>query len=104
MDGFVELFRDMAISAGISPSDVFSKRSIDLPGYYRPTKKWDLIIVSENRLLAVIEVKSQVGPSFGTTSTIELKKRWVARMICGLLTGKANLEIRFNPGLAISLC
>ncbi len=65
MDGFVELFRDIAISVGISQDDVFSRKSIDLPGYFRPAKKWDLIIVSRGKLLAVIEAKSQVGPSFG---------------------------------------
>lgn len=36
-----------------------------MPGYYRPTKKWDLVVVDENRLVAAIELKSQVGPSFG---------------------------------------
>lgn len=65
MDGFVELFRDIAISVGISQTDVFSRKSVDLPGYYRPSKKWDLVIVCKDRLLAVIEAKSQVGPSFG---------------------------------------
>jgi hypothetical protein len=33
-------------------------------GWYRPEKKWDLLIVSDGKLLAGIEFKSQVG-SFG---------------------------------------
>jgi hypothetical protein len=36
-----------------------------LPGYFRPEKKWDLIVITENTLVAAIEFKSQVGPSFG---------------------------------------
>ena len=40
-------------------------RGIELPGYFRPTKRWDLIVVHEGQLLAVVELKSQVGPSFG---------------------------------------
>jgi hypothetical protein len=38
-----------------------------LPGFFRPTKKWDLIVVDseKNQLLAAVELKSQVGPSFG---------------------------------------
>ena len=36
-----------------------------LPGYYRPEKKWDLLVVSNNQLVTAIEFKSQVGPSFG---------------------------------------
>jgi hypothetical protein len=36
-----------------------------LPGYFRPTKEWDLIVVKNGHLIAAIEAKSQVGPSFG---------------------------------------
>jgi hypothetical protein len=38
---------------------------VTLPGYFRPTKKWDLLVIHEKRLVAAIELKSQVGPSFG---------------------------------------
>jgi hypothetical protein len=40
-------------------------RLLELPGFYRPTKEWDLLIVHEKTLMAAVEVKSQVGPSFG---------------------------------------
>lgn len=36
-----------------------------MPGYFRSTKVWDLIVVREGRLIAAIELKSHVGPSFG---------------------------------------
>lgn len=36
-----------------------------MPGYYRPTKRWDLLAVSDGHLLACIEIKSQAGPSYG---------------------------------------
>jgi hypothetical protein len=36
-----------------------------LPGFFRPTKEWDLLAIRDGVLLAVIEAKSQVGPSFG---------------------------------------
>ncbi len=38
---------------------------VELPGYFRPTKKWDVIVVRDGKLCAAIEMKSQVGPSFG---------------------------------------
>ena len=64
LDGFVSLFKDIAIEAGIPDSWIYDK-STTLPGYFRPTKNWDLVIVSEKReLVAVCEIKSQVG-SFG---------------------------------------
>ena len=40
-------------------------RATTLPGYFRAAKDWDMVIVREGRLLAAIETKSQVGPSFG---------------------------------------
>jgi hypothetical protein len=65
MDGFIKLTRDLVLKAGISDADIYRSKSIELPGYFRPTKQWDLLVVSSGTLLAVIELKSQVGPSFG---------------------------------------
>jgi hypothetical protein len=38
---------------------------LELPGFFRPTKKWDMLVVHERTLLAAMEFKSQKGPSFG---------------------------------------
>ena len=38
---------------------------LPFPGYYRPEKKWDLLVVADGQLLLAVEFKSQVGPSFG---------------------------------------
>lgn len=43
------------------------RRVLTLPGYFRPTKLWDLLVVQEGRLIAALEFKSHVGPSFGRT-------------------------------------
>lgn len=65
MDGFIELFRRLILSAGIDEEHVRQKKSLELPGYFRPTKEWDLVVVKDGVLIAAIEVKSHVGPSFG---------------------------------------
>ena len=65
MDGFIDLFTEIIINAGISEQYVFRKKSVELPGYFRPTKEWDLLVVRDQMLIAAIEAKSQVGPSFG---------------------------------------
>ena len=65
MDRFVDLFSDLIADAGIPPEFIFRKRAVELPGFFRPTKEWDLLVVKERRLIAAIEAKSQVGPSFG---------------------------------------
>lgn len=41
------------------------KEQLELPGYYRPEKKWDLVALSREQLVAAVEFKGQVGPSFG---------------------------------------
>lgn len=64
MDGFVSLVRDFLCKNGLPKAHVYCEKRIELPGWYRPEKKWDLLIVSNGRLLAGIEFKSQVG-SFG---------------------------------------
>jgi len=65
MDGFVQLFTDLASDAGMPAECIYLKRSLELPGFFRPTKEWDLLVVRNGTFLAAIEAKSQVGPSFG---------------------------------------
>lgn len=65
MDGFTDLFCELVNQAGISPEHVFRKTAVELPGFFRPTKEWDMVVVRNKTLIAAIEAKSQVGPSFG---------------------------------------
>jgi len=65
MDGFIRLFTDLIRDAGIAQESTFYDKALELPGFFRPTKEWDLVIVKEGILVAAIEAKSQVGPSFG---------------------------------------
>ncbi len=65
MDGFIDLFTELIVAAGIPERSVFRKKAVELPGFFRPTKEWDLLVVREKTLLVAIEAKSQVGPSFG---------------------------------------
>src|SRR6266699_1622651 len=64
MDGFVSLVRDYLWESGLPKAHVYCEKRIELPGWYRPEKKWDLLVVADGQLLAGIEFKSQVG-SFG---------------------------------------
>jgi hypothetical protein len=65
-DGFVELIADVCRDAGVTDAAVHAVKKSDrlLPGYFRPSKEWDLVVTSGTTLLGVVEVKSQVG-SFG---------------------------------------
>ncbi|MDI2376261.1 PaeR7I family type II restriction endonuclease [Pseudomonas aeruginosa] len=66
MDGFIELIIEIVRANGLAHAQIhLNKRALTLPGYFRPTKLWDLLVIHEERLIAAIELKSQVGPSFG---------------------------------------
>ena len=64
LDGFVELVRDFLVECGIERSCVFCNQAVELPGWFRAEKKWDLLVVVKGQLIAAMEFKSQVG-SFG---------------------------------------
>ncbi len=66
MDGFIDLVVEIVRSNGLDPAGIHRSRSVvTLPGYFRPTKLWDLLVLDKDRLVAALEFKSQVGPSFG---------------------------------------
>jgi hypothetical protein len=65
LDGFVQICRDLFVEAGLPGAQIFWQSRRELPGFYRPEKNWDLVVVADGSLLAVIEFKAQVGPSFG---------------------------------------
>jgi hypothetical protein len=65
LDGFAELIRRLIVDAGVSDTAVHRRTGVELPGYYRAEKKWDLVVVVDGRLFATVEFKAQVGPSFG---------------------------------------
>lgn len=65
MDGFTDLMADIISSVGIDESTIFRNRYLELPGFFRPTKEWDLLVVRDDQLVLALEAKSQVGPSFG---------------------------------------
>jgi hypothetical protein len=66
MDGFIALILDVIRANGLANADIHQKRAVlTLPGFFRPTKLWDLLVIHKGELIAAIELKSQVGPSFG---------------------------------------
>ena len=80
MDGFIRLFTNLICDAGVAREYLFCERTLELPGFFRPTKEWDLVVVKEGTLVAAIEAKSQVGPSFGNNFNNRTEeKRWAVR-------------------------
>jgi hypothetical protein len=55
MDGFVALVKNLLCENGLQKADVYCEKRIELPGWYRPEKRWDLLVVSRGQLLAGID-------------------------------------------------
>lgn len=62
LDGVAELLCQLISSA--CPTAEIHTRKTSLPGYFRPHKNWDIVVLTNKQLSACVELKSQVG-SFG---------------------------------------
>lgn len=69
MDGFCRLVEWLLTHNGLPQASIHVRRSsLEVPGYFRPTKQWDLLVVHEHHLVAAAEFKSHKGPSFGNNA------------------------------------
>lgn len=69
MDGFTAMMIDLVHANGLGHAEIHRTRSVlALPGFFRPTKEWDILVIQNGRLVAAIEMKSQVGPSFSNNA------------------------------------
>jgi hypothetical protein len=60
LDGFRTLLKSVIVKNGMPPESIH-EGALTLPGFYRPTKEWDIVVVHRRRLVAAVEFKSQVG-------------------------------------------
>jgi hypothetical protein len=62
LDGFIEIISKTIESCGLPDVHIHTgKNASQLPGYFRPHKSWDIVVISKGRLIVAIELKSQVG-------------------------------------------
>ena len=68
LDGFAALVTAVVRANGDGTETIYSgvgdaprNRHTVLPGYYRPVKDWDVIVMRDDALVAAVEFKSQVG-------------------------------------------
>lgn len=65
MDGFCNLVKQVLVDNDMPEANIFTSQKLELPGFFRPSKKWDMVVVYRGKLVAALEFKSQAGPSFG---------------------------------------
>lgn len=63
-DMFLQVIAEYLERVGITANHIYFRQHLELPGFFRPTKEWDLLVVKDGQLVAALETKSQVG-SFG---------------------------------------
>lgn len=62
LHGFLTLIRDLVRRNGLPDFELITNRNgLTLPGYFRATKNWDVLILHRGQLVAALEFKSQVG-------------------------------------------
>lgn len=65
LNDFAELVADVVRANGLPHAEIHRQRKLlTLPGFFRPSKLWDLLVMDRGRLIAALEFKSHVGPLF----------------------------------------
>jgi hypothetical protein len=64
LDALVELLKWLVHNNGLPDARIVTGRQAQLPGFFRPTKSWDIVIINHGTLIAAIELKS-IADSFG---------------------------------------
>ena len=64
MNALELLLVEVLVDAGI-PVHMLEVRTRPVPGYFRRDKSWDIVVTVSDRVLAIIELKSIVGPEPG---------------------------------------
>lgn len=68
-DAFSDMLAKLAKGKGGKDLRIFrDKTHVVLPGHFRPSKQWDLVLIHRERLVAAIEFKALGGPSFGNNA------------------------------------
>jgi hypothetical protein len=60
MDGFIEIIADIITEAGMDNALVHRNKALELPGYFRPTKEWDLLVIDGAKLRIVLHHKDRL--------------------------------------------
>lgn len=65
LDPLADFVTTAFVEAGIPDYAIWNgRRRVDLPGYFRAEKRWDIVVIHGGELVAAVELKSQFG-SFG---------------------------------------
>ena len=62
LDAFIHIIEKTVRDSGLVNAKAYTgKHTSQLPGFFRPHKCWDVVVIDNGKLIAAIEFKSQVG-------------------------------------------
>ncbi len=62
LDAFVHIIEKTVQDSGLKDARAYTgKNTSQLPGFFRPHKCWDVVVIDNGKLIAAVEFKSQVG-------------------------------------------
>jgi hypothetical protein len=67
LDSFINILECVVRDNGLPDAEVLKGNKAVVPGYYRPRKGWDFVVINEGKLIAIIELKS-IASSFGNNT------------------------------------
>jgi hypothetical protein len=65
LKGFINLITELLLEAGVNKQYIYYKKDLEIPGFFRPYKEWDLLVIKDYRLILALQVKFHVGLTFG---------------------------------------
>jgi hypothetical protein len=74
MDGFCELVDWVLRENGLGEASIYVRSDRELPGFFRPTKEWDMLVVHEGRTVAAIEFTSQRVPPHASDANMRIEE------------------------------
>jgi len=94
-DAIALMLSKFFLDAGYLPEEisVHGRKELSLPGYFRPTKQWDVVVTHRGFLVAAFELKALGGPSFGNNANNRVEEA----LGSALDFSKASMDSRY-PG------
>jgi len=74
MDGFCELVDWVLRENGLGEASIYVRSDRELPGFFRPTKEWDMLVVHEGRTVAALEFTSQRLPPLASDTSTRIEE------------------------------
>lgn len=98
LDGFIQLLQEFLSDCGLEETSIHIKDTT-LPGFFRPTKEWDLVVLHKDILIASIEFKSHIGPSFGNNFNNRIEEALGSATDIWTAFREGAFKLEFRPWL-----